>query len=113
MNWSWKRCFNKFILEKNNDLVELDKECVNYLIKKYPLIKNKIINKDFLKLDLKKFLKRNLRYYWKFSYNISSKLFLKLLSIEINPLFNGMFQKEVAERICIIQDQKNMEFYLF
>ena len=39
-----KGVLTKFILEKkiNLDLVELDKECVNYLIKKYPLIKSLI-----------------------------------------------------------------------
>ena len=84
-----KGVLTKFILEKkiNLDLVELDKECVNYLIKKYPLIKNKIINKDFLKLDLKEvFKKESFAIIGNFPIIYSFKLFLKFLSIEIKSL---------------------------
>tara|TARA_Y100001970_G_scaffold24148_2_gene28649 strand:- start:5325 stop:6104 length:780 start_codon:yes stop_codon:yes gene_type:complete len=99
-----KGVLTKFILEKkiNLDLVELDKECVNYLIKKYPLIKNKIINKDFLKLDLKKvFKKESFAIIGNFPYNISSQIIFKVIEHRDKiPYLTGMFQKEVAERIC-------------
>ena len=44
----------KFLIKKNIDLkvIEIDHESSNFLKIKYPELKNKIIDGDFLKLDL-------------------------------------------------------------
>jgi len=99
-----KGILTQFIIEKkiNLNLVEIDKECVNYLNKKYPLIKNKIINEDFLKLDLNKIFKNDsFAIIGNFPYNISSQIIFKVIDYRDKvPYLTGMFQKEVAERIC-------------
>jgi 16S rRNA (adenine1518-N6/adenine1519-N6)-dimethyltransferase len=99
-----KGILTEFILEKeiNLDLVELDKECINYLVEKYPEIKNKIINQDFLKLDLNKIFKNDsFAIIGNFPYNISSQIIFRILDYRDKiPYMTGMFQKEVAERIC-------------
>ena len=48
-----------FLIPKTNDLnlVEIDKEAVEYLENKYPNLKSKIIEGDFLKLDLNQIFK--------------------------------------------------------
>ena len=93
---------------KDLDLVELDKECINYLIEKYPEIKNKIINQDFLKLDLNRvFRNDSFAIIGNFPYNISSQIIFKVLDYRDKiPYLTGMFQKEVAERICHIPGSK-------
>ena len=105
-----KGVLTDFILKKkiNLDLVELDKECVNYLIEKYPEVKNKIINKDFLKLDLNKvFNNDSFAIIGNFPYNISTQIILKVIEYRDKiPYLTGMFQKEVAERICHIPGSK-------
>src|SRR4051812_20154801 len=45
----------KFLLQLDNinfKAIELDEEKVNYLLQAFPLIKDKIIHKDFLKADI-------------------------------------------------------------
>ena len=79
------------------------------------MIKNKIINKDFLKLDLKEvFKKESFAIIGNFPYNISSQIIFKVLEHRDKiPYLIGMFQKKSLKEYVIIQDQKNMEFYLF
>ena len=105
-----KGILTEFILEKKIklDLVELDKECINYLIEKYPEIKNKIINQDFLKLDLNRvFRNDSFAIIGNFPYNISSQIIFKVLDYRDKiPYLIGMFQKEVAERICHVPGSK-------
>ncbi len=99
-----KGVLTEFILCKkiNLDLVEIDREYVKYLIKKYPKIKYKIIEEDFLKLDLNKIYQKNsFAVIGNFPYNISSQIIFKILDYRDQiPFMIGMFQKEVAERIC-------------
>ena len=80
--------------------VEIDSESVEYLKENYPLIKNSIIEKDFLKLELSDF-KNPIGIIGNFPYNISSQIIFK--AIENRTLVHtlvGMFQLEVAKRIC-------------
>ncbi len=92
----------KNLLEhKNLHLVEIDLDCVNFLKKKFPYLKEKIKNEDFLSLNLKKTFGEKLSIVGNFPYNISNKIFSKIINDKdcVVELI-GMFQKEVAERIC-------------
>ena len=93
----------KYIREKypKHDfrLIELDKESVAYLGVQFPLLK--VYNDDFLKLDFKKVFKEEFAVIGNYPYNISSQIVFKVIdNRELVPEMSGMFQKEVAERIC-------------
>ena len=93
-----------FLIPKTDDLnlIEIDKEAVKYLVKKYPNLKSKIIEGDFLKLDLNQiFGNQPFAIIGNYPYNISTQIIFKTLEYRDSiPFFSGMFQKEVAERIC-------------
>ena len=93
----------QYLLQKNKDLyvVEIDRESVAYLQKKFSQLQDKIIEADFLKLDIHKlFQGEEFAITGNFPYNISSQILFKTLdNKELIPEFSGMFQKEVAERI--------------
>ena len=69
--------------------------------KKFPQLDDKIKNKNFLSLNLKKTFGEKLSIIGNFPYNISNKIFSKIINDRdcIEEVI-GMFQKEVAERIC-------------
>jgi 16S rRNA (adenine1518-N6/adenine1519-N6)-dimethyltransferase len=82
-------------------LVELDKESIAYLQKKYPEAESKIVEADFLQLDLETLAKGQFAIIGNFPYNISTQILFKVLEYrESIPEVVGMFQKEVAERIA-------------
>ncbi|MDR3651774.1 MAG: 16S rRNA (adenine(1518)-N(6)/adenine(1519)-N(6))-dimethyltransferase RsmA [Paludibacter sp.] len=79
--------------------VELDTESVKYLQEHYP--KLKVIEADFLKMDLKSIFPSKFCVIGNFPYNISSQIFFKMLDNKDSiPCLAGMIQKEVAERIA-------------
>ena len=83
-------------------LIEVDEESIHFLKKKYNSEVLNLIQGDFLKLDLKTIFGANtFSVIGNFPYNISSQIVFKVLENKIQiPFFAGMFQKEVAERIC-------------
>ena len=87
-------------LSKNSFFIEIDNESVDYLKKEFIEIENSIVQEDFLKIDLKKF-KSPLAIIGNFPYNISSQIVFKIIENKntVETLV-GMFQLEVAERIC-------------
>ncbi len=87
---------------KNLKLVEIDNESVAYLNRKYPELQKNTLNEDFLKMDLSKtFDGQTFGIIGNFPYNISSQIVFKALEYrQYLPFFCGMFQKEVAQRIC-------------
>jgi 16S rRNA (adenine1518-N6/adenine1519-N6)-dimethyltransferase len=87
---------------QNLKLVEIDTESVAYLNQKYPEFQKNILSEDFLKMDLSKVYKgQNFSIIGNFPYNISSQIVFRALEYrEYVPFFCGMFQKEVAQRIC-------------
>ena len=100
----------KFLLKKkyNLILVEIDSESVSFLINNLGIEESKIIENDFLKLDLTKlFPENNFSIIGNFPYNISSQIVFKILENRniINEMC-GMFQYEVAERICESEGSK-------
>ena len=86
---------------KKLTLIEIDNECIEYLEKKY-LNKNvEIISANFLKYDLKNFKDNEILIIGNFPYNISSQIIFKVIeNRDIVSSLTGMFQKEVASRIC-------------
>lgn len=94
----------KYLLGKDTEtfVVEIDTESVDYLQVHYPKLHGKIIGKDFLKYNFKEhFDNQPFAVIGNFPYNISSQIVFKVLEIrDLVPEFSGMFQKEVAERIC-------------
>jgi len=91
---------NLIKLDKNCFFIEIDNDAVNFLKKKYPNLSDLILKQDFLKLNLEKF-KPPLAIIGNFPYNISSQIVFKIIQNRkyVNQMV-GMFQKEVAERIC-------------
>ena len=100
----------KFLLKKkyNLRLVEIDSESISFLINQLGVEKSIIIENDFLKLDLNKvFGGNNFSIIGNFPYNISSQIVFKILeNRNIIKEMCGMFQYEVAERICESEGSK-------
>ncbi len=94
----------KYLLQTTHDIyvIEIDTESVDYLQKNYPKLDGKILYKDFLKYNIKEvFNEEPFAIIGNFPYNISSQIVFKTLEMRDQiPEFAGMFQKEVAERIC-------------
>lgn len=94
----------KYLLEKPIDtyVIEIDTESVAYLDANYPKLKDKIISEDFLKYNINSvFEGKQFAIIGNFPYNISTQIVFRTLEFRDQiPEFSGMFQKEVAERIC-------------
>jgi 16S rRNA (adenine1518-N6/adenine1519-N6)-dimethyltransferase len=94
----------QFLLEKPivTHVIEIDSESVVYLNEKFPKLHNKIIEKDFLKYNLNEiFENKQFAIIGNFPYNISTQIVFRMLEYRSQvPEFAGMFQKEVAQRIC-------------
>jgi 16S rRNA (adenine1518-N6/adenine1519-N6)-dimethyltransferase len=80
-------------------LIDVDVESFQYLEKKYPLLGDRLINGDFLKLDFKEVFSAPFAIIGNFPYNISSQILFKILENRDQVVeVVGMFQKEVAQR---------------
>ncbi|MCD8194198.1 MAG: 16S rRNA (adenine(1518)-N(6)/adenine(1519)-N(6))-dimethyltransferase RsmA [Tannerellaceae bacterium] len=93
----------QFLIEAGHDLsvVELDMESVVYLERNFPVLSDKIIAEDFLRLDLGKLFPGRFCVIGNYPYNISSQIFFKVLDYKDRiPCCSGMIQKEVAERLA-------------
>ncbi len=103
----------KYLLIRDLDLVamDLDSESIIYLNHSFPLEHPEVLKKngrlnvveaDFLKFDLKQLYgNEQFAITGNFPYNISSQIVFKMLEMRKQiPEFSGMFQKEVAQRIC-------------
>jgi 16S rRNA (adenine1518-N6/adenine1519-N6)-dimethyltransferase len=94
----------KYLLEKETNVyvIEIDTESVVFLEENFPKLRDKIISKDFLKYNINEvFNGKPFAIIGNFPYNISTQIVFKMLEMRNQvPEFSGMFQKEVAERIC-------------
>ena len=82
-------------------LIELDRESVAYLKETMPQLREKIIEGDFLKLDLSQLFQSEVLIIGNFPYNISTQIFFRVLEYRnVVTQVVCMLQKEVAERIA-------------
>lgn len=94
----------EYLLRKgrNTHVVEIDRESIAYLKEHFPMLRNTLIEGDFLRMDLAQlFGGKPFVLTGNYPYNISSQIFFKMLDYkDIIPCCTGMIQKEVAERLC-------------
>ncbi|RLD29280.1 MAG: 16S rRNA (adenine(1518)-N(6)/adenine(1519)-N(6))-dimethyltransferase [Bacteroidetes bacterium] len=94
----------KYLLQKDvtTYVIEIDLESVEYLKANYLNLAHRIIEKNFLRYDLNQVFKgKPFAIIGNFPYNISTQIVFKVLEMRHQiPEFSGMFQKEVAQRIC-------------
>lgn len=92
--------------ERDYKAVELDKEKVDYLLLHYPALQNKLIHKDFLKMEIP--FDGVFSIVGNFPYNISSQIMFRVLDWrdQVDEVV-GMFQKEVALRIASTHGKKD------
>lgn len=83
-------------------VIDIDRDSIAYLKKHFPILQDKIIEGDFLALDLQKlFDNKPFAVIGNFPYNISTEILFTVLDHKnLVPEVVGMFQKEVAERIA-------------
>jgi len=81
-------------------LIEIDSESVEHLHERHPELGDRIIEGDFLKMDLNTlFDGKPFILVGNYPYNISSQILFRVVeNHELMPEMVGMFQKEVAER---------------
>ena len=85
--------------------VELDAEKIEYLIKTYPILNDRIIHESFLLIE--KPFEGNFTVIGNFPYNISTQILFKVLEWKEDvECVIGMFQKEVAQRIAAHEGNK-------
>lgn len=109
----------KYLLQRPMNLVamELDEESIVYLNHSFQLEHKEILQQNnSLEIIQADFLKYNLSTLFNlepfaitgnFPYNISTQIVFRLLEIRNRvPEFSGMFQKEVAQRICAKEGNK-------
>jgi 16S rRNA (adenine1518-N6/adenine1519-N6)-dimethyltransferase len=94
----------EFLMEsegKDIRFIEIDRDSVEYLSKKYPGIGSRIISADALALDFRQVFDGPFAVIGNFPYNISSQLFFRILeNRDIITETVCMVQKEVAVRIA-------------
>ena len=109
----------KYLLQRSANLIamELDEESIVYLKHSFQLEYNEILQQnnsleiiqaDFLKYKLSTlFNNEPFAIIGNFPYNISTQIVFRLLEVRNRvPEFSGMFQKEVAQRICAGEGSK-------
>ena len=82
-------------------LIELDSESVAYLLTHFPGMEGRLMEGDYLRLDMARIFPGPYRVIGNFPYNISSQIFFKILEDKDRvPEVVCMIQKEVADRIA-------------
>ncbi len=97
----------KFLIKKNIEikLIEIDLDCVKILKEKFQEIE--VFHEDFLKFNLTSLGFHKYCIVGNFPYNISNQILFKILDNRDNVFeVVGMFQKEVADRICSLPKSK-------
>ena len=81
--------------------VEVDGESVDYLLTHFAGMQGRLLQADYLRLDMQRVFSGPYRIIGNFPYNISSQIFFKILDDKDRvPEVVCMIQKEVAERIA-------------
>ena len=94
----------KYLLKKDviTHVIEIDWDSVAFLQANFLHLAPRIIEKDFLKINLKDYFEgKQFAIIGNFPYNISTQILFKTIENRHRiPEFAGMFQKEVAKRIA-------------
>jgi 16S rRNA (adenine1518-N6/adenine1519-N6)-dimethyltransferase len=91
----------------NLQVVEIDRDSVKYLKEHFPQLDGKIIEGDFLDVNLNGLFNEKFSIIGNFPYNISSQIFFKVLeNREMVEQIVCMLQKEVADRIAASEGSK-------
>ncbi|MDE6802710.1 MAG: 16S rRNA (adenine(1518)-N(6)/adenine(1519)-N(6))-dimethyltransferase RsmA [Muribaculaceae bacterium] len=94
----------QFLLPEHADVTvaEIDTESVDYLKANFPALEGRIVEGDFLKIDLREFYGgRKCCVIGNYPYNISSQIFFHVLDYkDVVECCSGMLQREVAERLA-------------
>ncbi len=96
-----KGVLTKYLIQRNANikLIEIDIDCINVIKEKFKNID--VIHDDFLQINLSEINFKEYSIIGNFPYNISSQILFKVLENRNNICeLVGMFQKEVADRIC-------------
>ncbi|MFH6768370.1 16S rRNA (adenine(1518)-N(6)/adenine(1519)-N(6))-dimethyltransferase RsmA [Gaetbulibacter aquiaggeris] len=100
----------KYLLKKDitTYVIEIDSESAEFLKANFLNLAPRVIEKDFLKYDINEIFKGEpFAIIGNFPYNISTQIVFKMLEMRNQiPEFSGMFQKEVAQRICSKEGSK-------
>jgi 16S rRNA (adenine1518-N6/adenine1519-N6)-dimethyltransferase len=82
-------------------LIEIDSESVAYLLTHFPGMEGRLMEGDYLRMDMARLFPGPYRVIGNFPYNISSQIFFKILEDKDRvPEVVCMIQKEVADRIA-------------
>ncbi|MBK8848347.1 MAG: ribosomal RNA small subunit methyltransferase A [Bacteroidetes bacterium] len=88
--------------------VEVDEDSISYLQTNYPALAERIIYNDFLQIDLSIFNSTKIAVIGNYPYNISTQIIFKVLDYkDLVASCAGMFQLEVAKRICAVPGNKD------
>ena len=94
----------RFLLERpelNLCVCELDDRFAERLPKKFPALKDRVLHRDFLTVSESELPPAPMMLVGNFPYNISSQIIFKMLDWKDRiPVMVGMFQREVAQRLC-------------
>ncbi len=94
----------RWLIEDGHDVtvVEIDTESVEYLQREMPSLSGRILEKDFLTMNLGEvFPGRDFCVIGNYPYNISSQIFFHILQWRDRCICcSGMLQREVAERLA-------------
>ena len=95
---------SQYLLEREDidlKMIEIDRESVDYLLTHFPKASGRVIEGDFLKMNLSYFFPGTFSVIGNFPYNISSQIFFRIIDHKDSiPQVVCMIQKEVAERIA-------------
>jgi 16S rRNA (adenine1518-N6/adenine1519-N6)-dimethyltransferase len=82
-------------------VIDIDKDSILYLRKRFPQMEQRIICGDFLQMHFGQYFSTPFAVIGNFPYNISTQILFKILeNRDLVPLLVGMFQREVAMRIA-------------
>ena len=101
----------KYLLAKGHDVkvAEIDGESIEYLRYNFPELNGRILDADFLKIDLSALYPdgKNFGVIGNYPYNISSQIFFHVLDYKDQvTVCSGMLQREVAERLAAPEGTK-------
>lgn len=85
----------------NCKFIEIDPDAARYFTERFPEHAGRLITGDFLELELSSLFEEAFLLIGNFPYNISTQILFRILeNRDLIPEVVGMFQKEVAARVC-------------